>query len=51
VDINGTGSTSSTPGDYAGWFGEGVNGDPPAAPNATVPGSGTMTFDFNLVLR
>jgi hypothetical protein len=51
VDVNGTGGTSSTPGDYAGWFGEDVNGDPPAAPNATVPASGTMTFDFNLVQR
>jgi hypothetical protein len=51
VDVNGTGGTSSTPGDYAGWFGEDANGNPPAAPNAVVPASGTATFNFSLVLR
>jgi hypothetical protein len=51
VDVNGLGGTSSTPGDYAGWYGEDANGNPPALANATVPSSGTATFDFSLVLR
>lgn len=51
VDVNGTGGTSSTPGDYAGWYGHDASGNPPAQPNAVVPGSGTVTFDFSLVLR
>jgi hypothetical protein len=51
VDVNGTSGTSSTPGDYAGWYGENAYGNPPAAPNAKVPASGTVTFDFGLVLR
>jgi hypothetical protein len=45
------GGTSSTPGDYAGWYGHDANGKPPAAPNAVVPAMGTVTFDFSLVLR
>jgi hypothetical protein len=51
VDVNGVGGTSSTPGDYAGWYGEDVSGNPPAQANAPVPASGTVTFNFNLVLR
>lgn len=51
VDVNGLGGTSSTPGDYAGWFGGDASGNPPAQPDATVPASGTATFDFSLVLR
>ena len=51
VDVNGLGGTSSTPGDYAGWYGEDSSGNPPAQADATVTASGTVTFDFNLVLR
>jgi hypothetical protein len=36
VDVNGVGGTSSTPGDYAGWYGEDASGNPPAQANATV---------------
>jgi hypothetical protein len=51
VDVNNSGGTASTPGDYAGWYGHDASGNPPAAPNAVVPATGTVTFDFSLVLR
>ena len=51
VDVDGSGGTSSTPGDYAGWYGHTGDGNPPAAPNAAVPASGSVTFDWALVLR
>jgi hypothetical protein len=51
VDVDGSGGTSSTPGDYAGWYGHNGDGNPPPAANAVVPDSGTVRFDFSLVLR
>jgi hypothetical protein len=51
VDVDGSGGTSSTPGDYAGWYGHNGDGNPPAAASAVVPDSGTVRFDFSLVLR
>ncbi|HSY41810.1 MAG TPA: hypothetical protein VLA79_19875 [Polyangia bacterium] len=51
VDNDGSGGLSSTPGDYAGWYGHNGDGNPPAAANAVVPDSGTVRFDFSLVLR
>ena len=51
VDVNGTGGTSSAPGDYASWDGEDANGNPPAAPDVTIPTSGALTFGFRFVLR
>lgn len=51
IDVDGSGGTSSTPGDYAGWYGHNGDGNPPAAANAVVPDSGTVRFDFSLVLR
>ena len=51
VDNDGSGGLSSTPGDYAGWYGHNGDGNPPAAANAVVPDSGTARFDFSLVLR
>jgi hypothetical protein len=51
VDNDGSGGMSSTPGDYAGWYGHNGDGNPPAAANAVVPDSGTVRFDFSLVLR
>jgi hypothetical protein len=51
VDVDGSGGMSSTPGDFAGWYGHDGDGNPPSAPNAVVPSSGTATFDFSLVLR
>jgi hypothetical protein len=50
VDVDGSGGTASTTGDYRGWYGHTGDGNPPAAPNAVVPASGTATFDFGLVL-
>jgi hypothetical protein len=51
VDVDGSGGTSSTPGDFAGWYGHTGDGNPPAAANAVVPASGTVRFDFSLVVR
>jgi hypothetical protein len=51
VDIDSSGGQSSTPGDQAGWFGHTGDGNPPASPNATVPASGMVRFDFSLVVR
>ena len=51
VDNDGSGGISSTPGDYAGWYGHNGDGNPPVAANAVVPDSGTARFDFSLVLR
>lgn len=41
----------STPGDYAGRYGHDGDGNPPAVANAVVLDSGTVRFDFRLVLR
>ena len=53
VDVDVSGGTSSTPGDYAGWYGHTGDGNPPdlGIPNAVVPASGVVRFDFNLVMR
>jgi hypothetical protein len=51
VDVDGSGGTASTPGDYAGWYGHDGTGNPPPAANAVVPSAGVVTFDFGLVLR
>jgi len=51
VDNDGSGGITPTPGDYAGWYGNNGDGNPPAAANAVVPNSGTVRFDFSLVLR
>jgi hypothetical protein len=51
VDVDGSGGTSSTPGDYAGWYGHNGDGNPPAMATAVVPATGTVRFDFSLVLR
>jgi hypothetical protein len=51
VDVDGTGTTGSTPGDFAGWYGHTGDGNPPAAPNVVVPASGTVNFDWSLVTR
>ena len=51
VDVDGSGGTASTPGDFAGWYGHSGDGNPPAAANAVVPGSGTVRFDVMLVAR
>ncbi len=50
-DVDSSGGTSSTPGDYTGWYGHNGDGNPPPAPNAVVPAAGTVRFDFSLVLR
>ncbi len=43
------GNTSQGPqsGDYLGFYG-GTISNPPSSPNASVPSSGTVTFDINL---
>jgi hypothetical protein len=51
VDVDMSGGTASTPGDFAGWYGHTGDGNPPAAANAVVPATGSVTFDFALVLR
>jgi hypothetical protein len=51
VDNDSSGGDSSTPGDFAGWYGHTGNGNPPGTPNAVVPATGTVFFDFSLVLR
>jgi hypothetical protein len=51
VDNDNSGGTSSTPGDYAAWYGHTGDGNPPAAANVVVPDTGTVRFDFTLVLR
>lgn len=51
VDVDGSGGTASTPGDYAGWYGHSGDGNPPSTANVSVPGSGTVTFDVDLVER
>lgn len=51
VDIDGSGGDSSTPGDFAGWYGHGGDGNPPPHPNGVVPSSGTVTFAWTLVVR
>jgi len=50
VDVDGSGGTSSTTGDYRGWFGHTGDGNPPAVANVVVPASGTVTFDFSLII-
>jgi hypothetical protein len=42
---------SSTPGDYAAWFGDNGDGNPPAAANAVVPDAGKARFNFSLIMR
>jgi hypothetical protein len=51
VDVDNSGGTASTQGDYAGWYGHDATGNPPGAPDAVVPSAGTVTFDLGLVLR
>jgi hypothetical protein len=51
VDVDASGGTASTPGDYAGWYGHNGDGNPPAAANVVVPDTGTVRYDFALVLR
>ena len=51
VDVDASGGDSSTPGDFVGWYGHTGDGNPPRSPNATVPETGTVLFDFNLVVR
>jgi hypothetical protein len=51
VDVDRSGGTSSTPGDYASWYGHNGDGNPPAVATAVVPATGTVRFDFSLVLR
>jgi hypothetical protein len=51
VDVDSSGGTASTPGDFAGWYGHSGDGNPPAAPNVVVPESGSVRFDFSLVVR
>lgn len=51
VAVSGVVGQSSMAGDYAGWYGHKGDGNPPAAPNALVPASGMVRFDFSLVLR
>jgi len=51
LDVDRSGGTSSTPGDYAAWFGHNGDGNPPAAASAVVPDAGTVLFNFSLVLR
>lgn len=50
VDVDASGGSSSTTGDYRGWYGHTGDGNPPRSPNAVVPESGTARFDFSLVL-
>jgi hypothetical protein len=45
VDVDN--SMGMTDGDYLGFYG-GTGVDPPASANATLPSSGTVTFDFSL---
>jgi len=53
IDVDGSGGTASTPGDYAAWFGHNGDGNPPPDANvfvsATLPVSGR--FDLVLVQR
>jgi hypothetical protein len=51
VDVDGSGGVSSTPGDFAGWYGHNGDGNPPAQANVVVPATGIARFDFSLVLR
>lgn len=51
VDVDGSGGGSSTPGDYAGWYGHSGDGNPPAGASVVVPASGTVTYDVSLVIR
>ena len=51
LDVDGSGGTASTAGDYTGWYGHSGDGNPPAAANAAVPATGTVSFDFSLVVR
>jgi hypothetical protein len=51
VDVDGSGGSSSTPGDFAGWYGHTGDGNPPPAANVIVPASGSVTLDFALVIR
>ena len=50
LDVDRSGG-SLTPGDYSGWYGQDSDGNPPATANAVVPESGSVSFDFNLVLK
>jgi hypothetical protein len=51
VDVDASGGTASTAGDYSGWYGHNGDGNPPTAANVVVPDSGTVRYDFTLVLR
>jgi len=51
VDVDGSGGTASTPGDFAGWCNVDTNGNPPAAANVFVPDTGTVRYDCSLVIR
>lgn len=51
VDVDGSGGTASTAGDFAGWYGHTGDGNPPGTANAVVPATGNATFDFALVVR
>ena len=51
VDNDSSGGDSSTPGDFAGWYGHTGDGNPPGTPNAVVPAAGIVFFDFSLVAR
>jgi hypothetical protein len=51
VDVDASGGSGSTPGDFAGWYGHTGDGNPPPARNAVVPAAGTVRFDFSLVQR
>jgi hypothetical protein len=51
VKVVAAGGATPVAGDYYGWYGGDTSGNPPAAANAIVPESGTVRFDFSLVLR
>ena len=51
VDVDMSGGTSSTPGDFAAWYGHTGDGNPPPTANAVVPATGSVMFDFTLVQR
>ena len=48
VDLDASGGTSFTSGDYAGWYGQDTTAMPPVAPNAEIDELTTVTFDFGL---
>lgn len=50
VDVDSSGFQMSTTGDYRGWYGHGGDGEAPSAPNVEVPESGSVTYDWALVV-